>query len=194
MLSGLTEIVKHAIIGSHPLWDVLNGMSGTEEIPWKEVMELSMPVKVKIVENDLTEQNRRKVLNFGHTIGHGLESFYLSSGRRITHGQCIALGMMVETKMAFVLGILNDTDFEAIIDLIFRLLRPDVALMPEFQMIEPWMAKDKKKTNNRVGYSLPDGIGSCRWDIHVNAQIVEESFDWVRAQVNSVPFRLSVDK
>lgn len=112
----------------------------------------------------------------------------------MTHGQCVAFGMLVESRISHGLGLLNLTDFEAIVALVTRLLKPEIESLPEFEKIRNWIQRDKKKSDNQVGFSLPDGIGSCRWDIVVENKIIEDSFDWLRAQVNSVPFRLSVDK
>ncbi|MEO6130932.1 MAG: 3-dehydroquinate synthase family protein, partial [Saprospiraceae bacterium] len=126
LISGLSEIVKHAIIGSERLWDILSGIKTVNTIRWEEILEESISVKVKIVENDMREHGLRKVLNFGHTIGHALESFYLSSRIGMTHGQCVALGMLVEAKIAASIGLLNTSDFEDITASISGLLSPEV--------------------------------------------------------------------
>ncbi|MEO6132126.1 MAG: hypothetical protein ABIQ02_09780, partial [Saprospiraceae bacterium] len=65
---------------------------------------------------------------------------------------------------------------------------------PPSGRILPWIEGDKKKLKGRIGYSLPDKIGSCRWDMPVENSTIMESLDWVRGQVNSVPFRLGEDK
>ncbi|HZV69246.1 MAG TPA: 3-dehydroquinate synthase [Saprospiraceae bacterium] len=192
--SGLAEIVKHAIIGSKPLWNILSAVNTIDEILWEEVFTENLPVKVKIVESDPGEKGQRKVLNFGHTIGHALESYFLHSGSPVTHGQCVSVGMLVESTLSVSLGILNKADFEAITALINRLLSPEVVSLPGVEEILPWIAGDKKKSNGRVGFSLPDQIGSCRWDIPVEENAIIDGFERVRAQVKSVPFRLRVDK
>lgn len=194
MISGMAEIVKHAIIGNRLLWDMIAGIDSLDQINWNEILEENIPVKVKIVESDLREQGLRKVLNFGHTIGHALESFFLAAHEPITHGQCVAIGMMVESRIAFSMGILNHLDFESITAVISRLLSPEVVSLPGVENVLPWMERDKKKTKGRIGFSLPDRIGSCQWDIPVEESTVIESFEWVRGQVKSVPFRLSDDQ
>jgi 3-dehydroquinate synthase len=194
IISGLAEIVKHAIIGSPQLWELLLEVKTSSLNPWKEILELNTPVKVKIVDTDVNDQGLRKVLNFGHTIGHAIESYFLSTGQKMTHGQCVATGMMVESKIASKIQLLNEVDFEAIESLLNRLLSPVSAGLPEYKLIRPWLGKDKKKSNQKVVYSLPDRIGSCRWDIPVDEAIVEECFEWWRTQAKSVPFRLSMDK
>ncbi len=192
--SGMAEIVKHAIIGSQSLWDILSGVMTIDELNWAEIIEENIPVKVKIVESDVREHGLRKVLNFGHTIGHALESFYLANRIPVTHGQCVAIGMMVESRMADSMGLLNSTDFESIMEVISRLLSPEVVSLPGVEIVLPWIGGDKKKSKGRVGFSLPDKIGSCGWDIPVEENVIIESFEWVRAQVKAVPFRLRVEK
>ncbi|MBK9984959.1 MAG: 3-dehydroquinate synthase [Saprospiraceae bacterium] len=187
--SGMAEIVKHAIIGSQPLWDIVSGVKTINELNWAEIFEENIAVKVKIVESDLREQGLRKVLNFGHTIGHALESFYLASRNPVTHGQCVAIGMLTESRIAVSMGLLNSADFESITQVISRLLSPEVVSLPGVEMVLPWIGGDKKKSKGRVGFSLPDKIGSCGWDIPVEENAIIESFEWVRAQVKSVPFR-----
>lgn len=192
--SGMAEIVKHAIIGSRSLWNIISEAKSTEDLNWVEVFEENIPVKVKIVESDFREQGLRKVLNFGHTIGHALESFYLASREPVTHGQCVAIGMLMESRIAVSLDLMNSTDFESIREVIFRILSPEVVSLPGVEMVLPWIEGDKKKSKGRVGFSLPDRIGSCGWDIPVEEKVIIDSFEWVRAQVKSVPFRLRVEK
>ncbi|MGB4848479.1 MAG: 3-dehydroquinate synthase family protein [Saprospiraceae bacterium] len=192
--SGMSEIVKHAIIGSKSLWDILLGVHSIEELNWAEVFEENIPVKVKIVESDLKEDGLRKVLNFGHTIGHALESFFLAAREPATHGQCVTIGMLVEARISLSMCLLKSADFESITGVISRLLSPEVVSLPGIEMVLPWIGGDKKKSKGRVGFSLPDKIGSCRWGIPVEENMIIDSFEWVRAQVKSVPFRLRVDK
>ncbi|HUR31292.1 MAG TPA: 3-dehydroquinate synthase family protein, partial [Saprospiraceae bacterium] len=180
--SGLAEIVKHAIIGSKELWDLLTAINSVEEISWESILKTNLPIKVKIVESDLSEKGYRKVLNFGHTIGHAVESYFLSTSTSITHGQCVATGMLVESKISNSLGLLNNEDFNAIVRIADQLLEPIRISLPTFAELNRWMMRDKKKSNAIIGFSLPDRIGSCRWDIPVDEQVISDSFQWL-AQV-----------
>jgi len=192
IISGLAEIIKHAIIGSHPLWHLLSEVKGIEDIPWEKVFELNIPVKAGIVEKDPEDRGQRKMLNFGHTIGHALESYCLSVNKPMSHGLCIYPGMLVESKISTVTGRLKKVDFEAIVEMIYRFWEPKELSLPDFEKVKPWLLGDKKKSRGKIGYSLPECIGSCSWDIVVEDQIVIESYEWLQAQAKSVPFRLSV--
>ena len=71
-----------------------------EKINWEETIHRSVTLKNDIVESDLFEENKRKILNFGHTLGHAIESFYLSKEKDILHGEAIALGMYLEAELS----------------------------------------------------------------------------------------------
>ncbi|MDZ4748983.1 MAG: 3-dehydroquinate synthase family protein [Saprospiraceae bacterium] len=179
ILDGLAEIVKHAIIGSKDLWETISTFDELTTIDWYTLLERNIPIKQNISETDPLEKGIRKTLNFGHTIGHALESHFLHSLRPLSHGQAVTLGMLAETKLANLSGLLGNEDFKGIIELIQRLLRPCEVTLPSMDALKPWLLGDKKKTGGSVGYSLPDGIGSCRWDIKLEEKQVWESLDWV---------------
>jgi 3-dehydroquinate synthase len=179
ILDGLAEIVKHAVIGSRELWETISAFERLETIDWHQLLELNIPVKLRISDADPFEKGIRKTLNFGHTIGHALESHLLHSAQPLSHGQAVTLGMLAETKLAHLAGLLGNEEFKAIIDLILRLLAPREVTLPTIDALRPWLMGDKKKTGGSVGYSLPDRIGSCGWDIKVEEKLVRESLDWV---------------
>jgi len=163
--NGLTEIVKHAIIGSVDLWQVLENLAYVDNINWNALLELSIPVKLNIIQQDPYEKGLRKVLNFGHTIGHALESYFLNTVSPLSHGQAVALGMLAESKMALDANELSTADFEKINTLIFRLLEPPQVEIPSFEELKPWMMRDKKNISQTLSFSLPRGIGSCQWGL-----------------------------
>src|SRR5687768_10439429 len=145
-ISGLAEIVKHAIIASKEMWDILSTVTSPDDIPWDTILEKNHPVKLAIIEEDLHEGGKRKILNFGHTIGHALESYFLSSGIDVTHGQSVTLGMLAEAKIANLAGLLNNTDFNAIVNMVERLLEPLRISFPTFDELNFWLLQDKKKS------------------------------------------------
>ena len=133
----------------------------------------------------------RKTLNFGHTIGHALESFFLQTDDPITHGEAVTLGMLAESKLAHDGGLLSKTDFEKIISLVSVLLEPIHRELPSYLDLKKWMEKDKKSTLSRLHFSLPTEIGSCRWD--VTGLDAESAIEWLEKQVSGKSFRLMSD-
>lgn len=180
--SGLAEIVKHAIIKGGPLWEVLVSTQHVTALDWQSILELNTPIKQHIVEKDPYEKGLRKTLNFGHTIGHALESHFLHKGQPISHGKAVTLGMLAETKISLLKGIIGKEDFEAIIRLITRFLDTSEVTLPRVEQLEHWLKGDKKKIVGQVGFSLPDRVGSCLWEIPVEVQHLEESLNWLSIQ------------
>ncbi len=181
--NGLAEIIKHAIIGSHSLWESLNRYETLDSIHWTDILQENILIKKHITEADPHEKGLRKVLNFGHTIGHALESHLLKGLAPISHGQAVTLGMLAESRIANMMGMLDDKDFQAIIELIHRLLGQVEVTLPSIEEIRPWIQGDKKKSSGQVGFSLPDRIGSCGWNIHVEDQVIASGLDWLATQV-----------
>ncbi len=185
LLDGLAEVIKHAIVGSRSLRDTLSLHADTTSIDWWKIIELNTPVKQEITAADPMEKGIRKTLNFGHTIGHALESHFLHTSRPMSHGQAVTYGMMAEAKLSLLTGHMGNEDFHAIIGLIERLLSPSEVTLPSFKDLQPWLLGDKKKSKGVTRYSLPDQIGSCGWDIIVEDRQVAESLDWLSTQVRS---------
>jgi 3-dehydroquinate synthase len=178
-ISGLAEIVKHAIIADKDLFDLLSEIQSIDKMPWKEVFEKNFPIKLKICEADPEEKGIRKILNFGHTIGHALESYFMNSSLPVSHGQCVALGILCESKISNELGLLNNIDFKAIEKVVDQLLDPVKITIPTFNTLEQWIRRDKKKKDGQTGFSLPDRLGSCGWDIPVQKDLITGCLEWL---------------
>ncbi len=186
VLTGLAEVVKHAIIGSAELLDILMQTKSVAQLPWEEVIAHSIRVKQRVVESDPFEKGVRKTLNFGHTLGHAFESHFLLTDHPLSHGQAVTLGMMAELQIALALGILKNEEFERIIALIMRWLPPSEVNLPSLKTVAGWLEGDKKRSGGKVGFSLPDQIGSCQWDVHVEPHQIEHSLNWLAAHLRDV--------
>lgn len=177
--SGLAEIVKHAIIGSHDLWEDLVRFHKSASTSFLELIEKSIPVKLHVVEADPEEKGIRKILNFGHTIGHALESFYLKNDESVLHGNCIATGMLVEARISESMQLLSGADFRIVTGFIADFLTLVQDPLPTFDELWPFIVKDKKNAEGQIRFSLPDKIGSCGWDIPVKKEIISDSYHWL---------------
>ena len=92
--SGFAEVIKHALIEDENQWKKLQNTVDLKAIDFQELIHHSVLIKKLIVEEDPFELGIRKKLNFGHTIGHAIESFYLNSDDPLLHGEAIAWGMV----------------------------------------------------------------------------------------------------
>jgi 3-dehydroquinate synthase len=160
--TGLAEMIKAGIVADAGLFDLMEARAGdlAARDPGliEELLPRAMAVKVSIVEKDDGESGLRKILNFGHTLGHALE---LESGYSLTHGEAISIGMVVEAAMAVRLGLLPSEAADRIGRLLERAGLP-VRLPPESvpSRVVQLAVTDKKSRRGRVEFVLPAGIGA----------------------------------
>lgn len=159
--SGFAEMLKHGLIADQKHWEDLISI---EELTAESIfpfIETSMKIKQNVVEVDFKEQNVRKTLNFGHTIGHAVESLYLQTGNLIPHGEAVALGMICETYLAFLENLISSEVAEKIIDII-RKFYPYIPIN-QFSMEDliSLMMNDKKNADGEISFSLLTGVGIC---------------------------------
>jgi 3-dehydroquinate synthase len=132
--------------------------------------------KSLVVTEDPKESGRRKILNFGHTIGHALETFFLETDERLYHGEAIAAGMIAESYLARKKGLLTAEEEREIVGYLEKIYgRINVPDNPEIIEI---MRQDKKNRGNKILMALPQGIGNAIWDVEVNEEQVIEALSF----------------
>ena len=153
--SGFAEVVKHALIGDPILWQNIQALSHVEEAPWSEVLRASIAVKVRVVTEDPHERGLRMLLNYGHTIGHAVESYFLKTPFPRTHGEAIALGMVCESWLARTVLPNGHNRLAQVITLIAKSFPHDP--IPEAAFSEIWatMQQDKKNVAGAVRLAVP---------------------------------------
>lgn len=150
--SGFAEVIKHALIGDPVLWAAICNLQTLDSrLDWQALLRASIRVKVQIVEEDPQEKSLRALLNFGHTIGHALEAYYLDSDEPLTHGEAVAIGMLTEYWIACG----EDArlrEMEAVIARYFpRKSIPDTAAPALWAL----MRQDKKNAGGAVRMAIP---------------------------------------
>lgn len=152
--SGIAEILKHALIGDAELLKNLSVLlqSGSfARYDWKQVLASSIAVKIRVVQDDPRESGLRALLNYGHTIGHALESYFLDGPRPMSHGEAIAHGIILEEYLREPLR----SDLEAIKALIQRIFPLRTIPVGAWEGLWDLMQADKKNINGRVQVVLP---------------------------------------
>jgi 3-dehydroquinate synthase len=160
--SGLAEVIKHGVIASAGEMDAVASIApllvdGRAAGPISSLIERSVRIKATIVASDEREQGLRKVLNFGHTIGHGIEA---ASGYRLLHGEAIAIGMVAEARLAERAGIAVPGTSAAIEHAVSTAGLPSRRpneIAPE--QVLSLMRSDKKHRRGLLEYSLPIRLG-----------------------------------
>ncbi|XOV68829.1 MAG: 3-dehydroquinate synthase [Fluviicola sp.] len=184
LLSGYAEMIKHGLIHSKDLFaSVLKSMR-EEEIPGLDLIESCIRVKHEVVTEDPTEKGKRKILNLGHTVGHVLEGHYMNR-IPLTHGHCVAIGMMMEGYIAFRRGMLAEEDFRILQEAIFEFYELPAYSNDEVGEMVSMLYNDKKNANGAILCVLLDKIGSCSYDIEVpESQFIEAFLHYKNLQIN----------
>jgi 3-dehydroquinate synthase len=159
--SGLAEIIKTAIIANRSLFRLLSGFSGLPaeyaHYAWK-----SAKTKLKIIQDDPFDRGLRQSLNFGHTVGHALESLFMDNDSHLLHGEAVAFGMVAETFIALQKKLISIKELNRITDLIQQQFHLPAVPEATFESMIHFMSFDKKNRSGKIIFSLPEGIGSCR--------------------------------
>lgn len=173
--SGFAEMLKHGLITDESHWSDLISIKELTPQNIFPFIERSMQIKQNVVEEDFTERNVRKTLNFGHTIGHALESLFLLKGKPIMHGEAVALGMICETRISFLQDLISEDTSNAIVSNIQKYY-PHLDIS-EFSVEEivNLMKNDKKNSAGNINFSLITGIGSSTFNCSVSLENIKTS-------------------
>lgn len=187
VMSGFAEMLKHALISDIDLWYELISFDWSMLEDIEPYIIRSIKIKNKIVLDDPREKGVRKLLNFGHTIGHAIESYSLeNSGKELLHGEAIAIGMVCE---CYISGILCNLPQEQIDEVTGFLLNhyPAFSLdsMAHHRLIET-IRNDKKNRENNMNFTLINAIGEGVYDQVVSADLVIDALNYYQSRQNAV--------
>lgn len=178
LLSGYAELLKCGLIMDVALWDSLQNERYNMVDEWDSLIVQSARNKVDIVRHDTFEKGLRKILNFGHTIGHAIESFLMEKGLDITHGEAVAAGMICETYISHKLYEFECKGINEIVNTIdynfprFEIKRDDI------KEIMDLLKHDKKNKNGKYRFSLLRRLGKAVHDVEVEDDLIRESMEF----------------
>jgi 3-dehydroquinate synthase len=165
MINGYAEIIKHGLIDDIDYWDKL---SKTNIDEWQKLGPLingSVKIKLQIIKKDPTEKSIRKLLNFGHTIGHAIEAYSLKHDKKpLKHGEAVAIGMICEAYLSKEILGFSSRDLRTISDYLLRFFPKyslKTILSPELIML---MRQDKKNQMDEINFTLLKRIGKASID------------------------------
>jgi len=173
VLSGVAEMLKHGLIMDAAYWEVLKNSDLSK--PAAALIHRSVEIKNEVVIEDPTEKGIRKALNFGHTIGHAVETNSLINDTRpLTHGEAIALGMICEAYLSYKKTGLSTEGLNEIVKVIGNLYPKYNLAETSFDTLCSIMLKDKKNQNGNINCTLLTSIGQCTLDnICTNDELCE---------------------
>ncbi len=177
--SGFAEIIKHCLIADKSMWEevILHDLNHQN---LEELIAHSVKVKKAVTEADPREKGLRKTLNFGHTLGHALETFFLNSPNRLFHGEAIAIGMMTESFIAHQKELLSKKELDSICRYILSIFGKVNDLIDQSQIIALTL-QDKKNKGAKVLMALPQGIGKAIWDVEVTDKEMAEALNYYQS-------------
>ena len=167
--SGFAEIIKHCLIQDADAWQTVRKLD-FPDINWATWIQHSVHIKERVVAEDPTEKGVRKILNFGHTLGHAVETYFLTHSKKpLLHGEAIAVGMITEAFMAFEKKLLDEKSLLEIEEFVFSVYGKVPLTENDIPAVLQLTSQDKKNKGKEVRFSLLNGLGSCLFDIPGNA-------------------------
>lgn len=181
-INGLAEILKAGLIAKEAIWKLCEEAG----INWKNSLHAlardAIQAKIEVIEQDPYEKGYRRILNFGHTVGHALEKL---SSYKMAHGEAVSTGCMAESFLSRLIGLLPEDDFERICAL-YKKLNIGVRLPPSFRAADflDALTLDKKAANqearfvliDRIGHAAPFGGAYCK---AVGKKELDALTDWI---------------
>uniref|UniRef100_UPI0040484DBC 3-dehydroquinate synthase n=1 Tax=Algoriphagus sp. TaxID=1872435 RepID=UPI0040484DBC len=172
--SGYAEVIKHGLIRDATYFRALPSTNWQKQ-DWARIIRHSIEIKKAVVQVDPKESGLRKILNFGHTIGHAIESFYLTRSQPLLHGEAIAIGMIAEGFLSFEkIGF----SFEELNEMSTMLLTifGKVELDPnDCDRLVELCAQDKKNEGSTQLFTLLSKIGDCNYNIAVTREEIKHA-------------------
>ncbi|QDZ41059.1 3-dehydroquinate synthase [Euhalothece natronophila Z-M001] len=178
--AGMAEVIKYGVIWSDDLFQQLESAQRLDQLDYlssdllQNILTQSCQAKADVVSQDEKEGGLRAILNYGHTVGHAIES--LTGYRLVNHGEAVAIGMSVAGKIAVKMGYWSEQESQRQDQLILKTGLPKtVPPMLKVEDILETLKSDKKVKNGKVRFVLPQKIGAATVTDEVSPEIVKEA-------------------
>ena len=170
LLSGKGELIKYALIAKPEM---------LKELEEKQIslalIKDAVDIKLEICKKDFREKAERKFLNFGHTFGHAIESL-LYSTRKVSHGHCVAIGMMVALECSSLLSLLPENKAEEAINFIAEQFDFIALDQQELASAMNILMQDKKNQSGKIMMVLLTDFGTAVYDVEVQAELISKAY------------------
>lgn len=179
MRSGLSEMLKHGLIFDKNYWEKFLDLNAIDFAGFDTLIYDSIVIKNEIVKQDPKENGIRKALNFGHTLGHAIESYFLEneSKKTLLHGEAIAVGMILESYISFKKGLLSAQDYLQIKTTIKDIYEEVVFDENDLIPIQELLIHDKKNEYGNIQFALIEGIGNIKINQSAENKLINEAFE-----------------
>lgn len=179
MRSGLAEMLKHGLIFDKMEWEKFLNLKSIDFADFDAFIHRSVAIKNAIVMQDPTEKNIRKALNFGHTLGHAIESYFLENENKTTllHGEAIAAGMILESYISWQKNLISKDEYYQIKNTIKSIFDDIVFEENDLSPIQELLIHDKKNEYGNIQFALLDSIGKIKINQEVENELIKKAFD-----------------
>lgn len=167
--SGYAEILKHGLIRDKAYFASLKAENWQDQ-DWETLIHHSVGIKKAVVAADPKEAGLRKILNFGHTIGHAFESYFLDTSNHLLHGEAIALGMICEGFLSFQKVGFSYEELDLLTKTMLQIYGKVDFSVNELDPILDLCLQDKKNEGSTLMFSLLTSIGDCTFNIPVSRE------------------------
>jgi 3-dehydroquinate synthase len=181
--SGWAEIIKSAALAGGGFWDKLKNLGRPDNGMLFDLIAEAVRFKCGVVAADPYDLDTRKILNFGHTVGHSLESLYLALGHdEYTHGEAVASGMICEAWISGKLTGMPENEIDQLTGLICNFFELKAVEERHYAFLSDGLKFDKKKTAHGTGYSLLENIGKPLFGKTVGQSTLLKSFNYYNSK------------
>jgi len=183
MRSGLAEMLKHGLIQDETYWHKMSDLSKFTLDDLDQLIYESIIIKKNVVTEDPNENGLRKTLNYGHTLGHAIESYCLSNNEKETllHGEAIAIGMVLATYISHKKFGFPQEKLENIKSAIRNIYGLVELTDDDYSSIIELMKFDKKNTHGNINFVLLEDIGKSKIDCKVENALILEAFEYYKS-------------
>jgi len=181
--SGLGEILKYGLISDYEFFRFvsksINSIYSCNNEVLLPIIKRAVSIKESIVNQDITDRGHRKILNFGHTIGHSIESFY--GFNRYNHGEAVMLGIMYESNIAKYMGLISEEYFMEICEILQKIVMPVQFNDEEIDELLNKMENDKKNQKDGIAFILPVAKGKVDIFNSIEKELIIKSLkgEWI---------------
>ncbi|WP_281225186.1 3-dehydroquinate synthase [Flavobacterium aquiphilum] len=179
MRSGLAEMLKHGLIFDKAYWESFLDVKSINYDDLDELIHRSVEIKNIIVMQDPTEKNIRKALNFGHTLGHAIEGYFLENEAKTTllHGEAIAVGMILESYISWQKNLISKEEYDQIKTTLKSIYDDVVFEENDIDPILELLIHDKKNEYGTIQFALIEGIGKIKINQSVENELILKAFE-----------------
>jgi 3-dehydroquinate synthase len=173
--NGYAEIIKIGLIGDVDFWTELKKLKYVDEFCSEKIITKAIELKNAIIKKDLHEKNLRKSLNFGHSIGHALESALIKQNKDVLHGEAIAAGMIMEAEIAQTIKRITTKELKEVSDYIHLIYKKIKITKETKSLLLNYILHDKKNEGDSLCFALPKGIGTYELYCSVSNETIKKS-------------------